>query len=479
MEIVKKININLIIKVLFAIACIIFVLPSVIYLLQNGTVYGFDKWFCFLLNNSNRNMQTFLYLIILTIMTILYCLILKKQKEIFKNIKQVLIYTLIISAIFLISISFTCSDVFYYLGIGRLGSEYNQNPYYVTITDFVESQNDIPLEKDTVLMQGYLNDWADTTVVYGPIWTVICQFAATLSFGNIDIGILVFRIINILIHILNCYIFYKISNKKIFSVMYGLNPYMLIEGIMSVHNDIFVVCFILLALYFLVKKKKIVIAVAFLAIASAIKYFAILLLPLFIIYYFRHEKVLKRFGRCVQYGVLFLVILLIPYLLYIRNIEVFAGIFTMQTRFAKNFYIIIDRYFSYANLKVILNKVLLIVFIYVYTIRCIVLLYKNKVKFNKEAKEIEYFLIAFLFLLITNFQPWYIMWLFPLLIWQNSKNIKLIVQISLISQFANSIFLAYTESWINGTPFTFCMLLGVTICISLNNRKKKFRKFKS
>lgn len=476
MNIEKKININLIIKLLFAISCILFVLPSVVYLIKNGTVYGFDKWFCFLLNDSNRNMQTFLYLVVLAIMTMLYALILKRQKEIFKNIKQVLIYTLIISAIFLFSISFTCSDVFYYLGIGRLDSEYNQNPYYVTITGFVESQDNIEsLEKDTVLMQGYQNDWADTTVVYGPIWTAVCKFVAALSFGNIDIGILVFRFINIVIHILNCYLIYAVSKKKIFSAIYGLNPYMLIEGIMCIHNDIFVVCFILVAIYFLIKKKKILPAIVFLAMATAIKYFAILLLPLFIIYHFRDEKPLKRFGRCIQYGILFALIALIPYLFYIKDVNVFAGIFTMQTRFAKSFYIIISEYFTTPqNLNALVHKFLLAIFIYIYAARCLLLLlFKPQIKFNKESKEVEYFLIAFLFMLITNFQPWYIMWLFPLLMWQDSKNIKLIVQISLISQFANSIFLAYTEDWRNGTPFTFFMLLGVTICMYLNNRKKK------
>jgi glucan phosphoethanolaminetransferase (alkaline phosphatase superfamily) len=65
----------------------------------------------------------------------------------------------------------------------------------------------------------------------------------------------------------------------------------------------------------------------------------------------------------------------------------------MQTRFAKNFYIIIERYFSPENLKVIVNKALLIIFVYVYALRCLVLLYKDKVKFNKKAKEVEYFLI--------------------------------------------------------------------------------------
>ena len=87
MEIAKKFNINLMIKLLFAFSCILFVLPSIIYLLRNGTVLGFDKWYCFLLNDSNRNMQTFLYLIILTIMTTFYFFIIKRQKDMFKNIK--------------------------------------------------------------------------------------------------------------------------------------------------------------------------------------------------------------------------------------------------------------------------------------------------------------------------------------------------------------------------------------------------------
>lgn len=477
MNVVKKVDIDKILKVLFAFSCILFVLPSVIYLIKNKTVFGFDKWFCFLLNDSNRNMQTLLYLVILAIMTILYCLIIKRQKEIFRNIRQVLTYTLIISAIFLISISFTCSDVFYYLGIGRLDSIYNQNPYYITITDFVESQDKIEgFHKDTVLIQGYQNDWADTTVVYGPIWTAVCKFVAALSLGNVDLGIFIFRTVNILIHILNCYLIYKISNKKIFSVIYGLNPFMLIEGIMSIHNDIFVVCFILFALYFLTKQKKLKTSLIFLVMSAAVKYFAILLLPLFIIYHFREEKVLKRFGRCIQYGLFFALILIIPYLFYIRDLDVFAGILTMQTRFAKNFYIVIEEFFGPSNLKALINKFLLVIFIYTYALRCLVLLFKQKIKFNKEAKEVQYFLIAFLFLLITNFQPWYIMWLFPLLMWQSSKNMKLIIQISLISQFANSIFLAYTENWKNGTPFTFCMLLGVVICIGLNNIKKKRKK---
>ena len=88
----------------------------------------------------------------------------------------------------------------------------------------------------------------------------------------------------------------------------------------------------------------------------------------------------------------------------------------------------------------------------------------------------EYFLIAFLFLLITNFQPWYLMWLFPLVIYQNSKVSRFVIQIMLISQFANSIFLINGEGWKNGTPFTFFMLLGVLICVLIGNKNRMWER---
>lgn len=471
-KMLSKINIDVIIKILFGIANIIFVIPSIIYLIKNGTILGFNKEFCFLLNDSNQGIQTLLYIIILLIITILYCIIIKRHKSMFKNIKSLLIYVAIIASIYLLSISFTSSDVFYYLGIGRIDGKYNQNPYYTTIKQFVETDNNSDnLETDSVLNKGYKNYWSNTTVVYGPMWTIICKIVANLSFGNIDFGLLVFRIFNIIIHILNCYLIYKISHKKIFSILYGLNPYIFLEGIMCVHNDIFVIFFILLALYLLLIKKKISFAIIALAMATAIKYFAILLLPIFIIYYFRKEKVPIRILKCIKYGLFFLIIVCIPYLLYIKDISVLAGILTQQSKFAKNFYIIIITYCSPASMAKIINNSLLICFIITYLFCNVRLLLKKEIKFGKEIKKYEYFIIAFLFLLITNFEPWYIMWIFPLMLWQKSNHIKMIIQISIIAEFANSVFLAYSENWQYGIIYTVLMLLGITGCILYNNRK--------
>ena len=99
-----------------------------------------------------------------------------------------------------------------------------------------------------------------------------------ISNKNINICIITFKFINILIHLLNCYLIYKISNKKIFSVIYGLNPSILLEFIGNMHNDTILVAFILLAIYFIYKKNNLKISILFLALSTGMKYFSILLL---------------------------------------------------------------------------------------------------------------------------------------------------------------------------------------------------------
>ena len=223
-----------------------FAIPSLRYMLQNGTVLHFNEYFKFCLNDDDRVEQAIFYIAILALLTIVYVFIIKNREKLFKNIKEICIYIAIISLIFVMVLPFLSSDIFYYLGVGRLDSKYGQNPYYVTIKDFVENGDNMQyLEQDTVLAKGYENDWGNTTVVYGPVWTLICKIISGITFGNIDVALFVFKLFNMLIHILNCYVIYKLTGKKIFVLLYGLNPYMFIEGIANAHNDIYVVTFIL------------------------------------------------------------------------------------------------------------------------------------------------------------------------------------------------------------------------------------------
>lgn len=471
----KKEKKNNYIKYIFIIFSIMFAVPSIIYYINNKTILGFDKEFRFLLNDAHKTFQTFVYVYLIIGMIIVYYLIIKNKDKIFKNTNQIFKYIAIISLIFVIVIPFWCSDVFYYLGIGRLYSEYEKNPYYTTIKEYVDSHKSVDLEKDTVLKQGYNNVWSKTTVVYGPIWTSICGGIAKLSFGNIDFGLLIFKLINALVHILNCYMIYKIWNKKTFTLMYGLNPFVLIEGISNVHNDMFVLLFILVATYMLVKKKNIWATVVFLSLAAAIKYFAILLLPIFVLYYYKDKKLHTRMllgGACILF---FVALVLIFYLPFVEDFEVFKGMQTQQGKLAKSMYVAIRLIFpNYATVPGKVNRILILTFIILYFIKCLNLLIKKEIKIEKEMREHTIYLMIFLFLLITNFQPWYLIWLFYCIFWQKKENVFYLINLCLSTLFANCVFLLNSEAWTYGGTF-FGIILVAIIGLKLLGDNKKIR----
>lgn len=280
------------IKIIFAIVCIFLTIPSIIYIFYNKTILGFNTYYNFFLTEEiSKVVSTIIYIILFSIISILYLNIIRK-KDIFKNIKDILKYVFAISIIFIFMLPWTSSDIFYYMGVGELDAIYKQNPYYVTMQEYYEKNSQI-IENDNILKQGVSNTWADTTAVYGTIAQIIFKICALISFKNIDICFFIFKLINIIVHIANCYLIYKITRKKKFSIIYGLNPFILLEFIGMVHNDVIIVFFVLLALYFLLKKKNIYLSVLFLALSTGIKYFTVLLLPIIILYTLERKRKLE------------------------------------------------------------------------------------------------------------------------------------------------------------------------------------------
>jgi len=468
-----------VLKWIFGLSVFLFILPSIIYFVRCGnSVFIPDtlEYRFFLDDNIDRKVHMVAYVAIILMMTLIYYFIIKKRNVLFKGIKDVYKYIIVISIICIFSIPFMSSDIFYYIGIGRLSSKYGQNPYYVDMKSYVEDNN-IDTSTDSVMDVGYKNYWAGTTVVYGALWSFICTIVAFFSFGSINIGILIFKMINVLIHIFNCILLYKISKKKIFPLIYGLNPFILIEGIINVHNDIFMVFFMLLAIYEMYKKKQIYLALIALACATAIKYVAVLLLPVLIIYNFREENVKVRILKCIKYGIIFVVFVMIPYLLYIRDFEVFKGLVTQQTRYAKGLYCyLFVKFPNYKYLGVYIRGLSIYAFALLYIFICIKLLISKKIKFYKEMRKNYYVFLFFLFFMLTNFQPWYFMWLSIFLIWQKPQNIKLLTQMQLLTIFSNAVFVRYSEMYLYTEYFFEIFVIGILVCFVLNKIFDKYRK---
>ena len=96
-KIIKKINF----KILYIIFSICFAIPSIKYLLINKTILNFETYFKYLLDDTYIIDQTLIYIVILSILTIIYLAIIKYRKQIFKNIKEILIFIAIIAMIFI------------------------------------------------------------------------------------------------------------------------------------------------------------------------------------------------------------------------------------------------------------------------------------------------------------------------------------------------------------------------------------------
>ncbi len=457
---------NKIAKVSFIILSILFVIPSIIYLVKNKTVAGFDIYFDFFLtNDANKTISAIIYLIIFILLTIVYLWIIKLKS--FNSIKSILKFVTIIGTIFIIMLPWTSSDIFYYMGVGELNSRYGQNPYYITVRQYYEeNQKNID---DEILKQGASNYWGDTTVVYGPIAQIFFSVSSFLANKNITIALLIFKIINLLIHILNTYLIYKISKKKIFSIIYGLNPFVLLEAIGNVHNDIIIVFFVLCSLYFLLKQKKLLPSIVFLALATGIKYFTVLLLPIIILYHFRNEeKIYIKILRCIQYGIIFLIILLIEYIPYAEDYNIFFAMMVQIKRYSKSLY----RALASIDLNVmyLVRASIITVFICYYLTLCIIMLLKKDLKFYKEIRKNNIAIILFL-LLLTNFQQWYLIWLFSTIIWQKPNMIRNIVGLGICTEIANSIYVFLIESYKFDIYFVSIIIVLYFIWKLLTNKK--------
>ena len=464
-----EINSKLLLKILLIITSIIFVIPSIKYIIDNGTIMNFNTYYDFTFNDltDNKNISTIMYLILLIISSVIYVLMIGKNK-IFQNIKQLLIYVGVISLIFMVMLPWTSSDIFYYMGVGEIDSVYHQNPYYVTIED-VYNENNGNIQ-DEILEKSVTNPWSSTTVVYGPMAQLLFKITTKISFKNVDLCLFMFKIINVLLHILNCYLIYKITKKIKFSIIYGLNPLIFLEFIGNVHHDIVIVTFVLLALYFLLKKKQIVPSVIFLSIATGIKYYPILLLPIVILYYFKDEKkISRRIIKCMKYGILFVVVLALQYLIYAKDFSILTAMLIQNSKYYKTIYAGLAFGFEKQMPVIEMRRLVLIIFVVAYIKFCFKLLFNKEQKFYKIIRKYNWLLIL-LILSLSNFQQTYYIWLLPTIMWQKGDMIKCIIGLTIASEIGNSIFMFYEEDSKYDLIFVLITVLG-TLILLLTNKK--------
>ncbi len=115
----KQISKESLIKILLILFSVAFAFPSIIYTIQNKTIYKFYwvwTWLFKMPNSSQEKVLNAIFFIVLfSIIFLLYICIVKNYKKMFKNKKQIIIIIAIISILFAIIIPYTSTDVYSYI----------------------------------------------------------------------------------------------------------------------------------------------------------------------------------------------------------------------------------------------------------------------------------------------------------------------------------------------------------------------------
>ena len=470
-----------IILYLMVIVSIILCIPSIIYLINNKTVDGFDGYYTYVLSRTGISTIAIISAIVvigtLLLFSILYLIIIKKEKEIFKSKKQAMIYIIIISCIFMMILPFLSSDIYYYIGDSWLCSKYHENPYYTTVKDL----------QDRGINDEILNNagpWKNTVTVYGPLFNIISIILSYVSFGKITLALFIFKMVSLLIHIINSYIIEKITKSRKYMLLYGLNPLILIELISNVHNDIYLILFLLLALYFLIRKKNIPLTVFFLALSMAIKFATILIVPFVLLYCFRKEKVPKRIVYSILSGIPIIAIVVILYMPFFKDISIFTNMLVQGGRYSQSIMALLMVKLKRNNIFMNINTYRIAVFAVIYILILIKILITKKINLKYIMKRYNILILLFVFICLTNFQKWYILWLFPTIIWHNKYMRYFIINLTTTAIIPSyNYFLVENDAFSEGLYYSLTVIvLASVICIIktiynivLKKRRKNIR----
>ncbi len=248
----------------------------------------------------NRTLSTAVFLILLFLLSIIYYLILyliKHKRLSFTNLKWLVILSCII---LFFSYSAFSHDLFNYMFDARIVTAYQQNPY-------VHSALDFPSDLWTRFMH-----WTHRTYPYGPVWLVLTLPASMLGFGKFVLTLFNFKLLFLFFHLSNIYLINKILKKAdpklslLGTAVYAFNPVVLIESLVSPHNEVLMLFFLLLAIYFVICEDNKLAAIFNLLLSAGIKFVTIILLPIFL-FYSSSERSESRSLKWLKLNLLFLI----------------------------------------------------------------------------------------------------------------------------------------------------------------------------
>lgn len=223
-----------------------------------------------------RPLSTLIFIVIAFLLFMFYFSFLYLAKKKYLSTKNLTVLTILTAVILVFSYNAFSYDLFNYIFDARILVHYHLNPYLHKPSDFFNDP-----------MLNFMR-WTHRTYPYGPSWLILTVPLVVLGMGYFLWTFFLFKILMGISFLGSCYLIYKISgkifpeNKIINTVFFAFNPLVIIESLVSAHNDIPMIFFILLSVYLFLQKKKILSWLSNI-FSIGVKFSTGVLFPLFII----------------------------------------------------------------------------------------------------------------------------------------------------------------------------------------------------
>ena len=175
---------------------------------------------------QNRLITAGIYTGVLFLLFILFGLIWKHSRDIFPSAQSIVLWCIPLVLTLVISYPMVSYDLFNYMATAKVAYTYRENPYVVMP---IEIPNDSNLSFTRA---------ANKFALYGPPWILLTWIPHTLGMGNVWLTIVAFKLMNAIWYVGFCYLIWRVTKNMKNVIFFALNPLVLIEILVSGHNDI-------------------------------------------------------------------------------------------------------------------------------------------------------------------------------------------------------------------------------------------------
>lgn len=214
---------------------------------------------------NQRLLLSAIYSLLIFILFGCFYYFINKFEELKSRLNKIIIFV-IFATVFAYPAALTF-DIFNYMTTARVVFFYHENPYIIYPIEFL---NDPYLTFTRA---------ANKTALYGPFWILLTGIPYFVGLGNFILTLFSFKAFIALFYAGTVYLMRKLDKNAV--VFFALNPLVIIESLVSSHNDIVMIFFALLSLYLFFRKKYIF---SFFSIVGSmlIKFATIFLIPVYI-----------------------------------------------------------------------------------------------------------------------------------------------------------------------------------------------------